>query len=490
MRFKRKQTDSEELVRTLRQADGPLTELTALLKTSLPLMQRLEMEDSPAYRAYEDALRTLEQLRRTNESLSARAQAAPVPAETPCPSKPAKAEAAPVSGQESPASQGFSLPDAALSRRVQILFNRSASVESAAERNPAFALFRARRSARDTAPTVRRPAPRAAATVRPSQAPAKPLTGTRRPPVRPSAETTASAVATLFAAPPAASRPKPPVVPAVPPAAPSGPDAAPPVPPMYKIRFSAAVPGPLLRGGCSMVHLFMIEKDCSLAVEDLLHRNPAGFSQTRRGVAVRVTLHSPDLELTGNTQVRDWPGESLPFTFAFSLPEDYLKRQVQFTAAVYINEVIATRLTFLVSCAAQDTQIIAPRRRDVLSAFLSYAGEDRARAEAVLQGMQKARPDLHVFSDVESLRSGANWRETLPLEIARRDAFFLCWSHYAKDSFWVNWEWHCALKVKGVDCIEPIPLESPDRCPPPRDLSGKHFNDHLLQMMDAMQNGT
>lgn len=232
----------------------------------------------------------------------------------------------------------------------------------------------------------------------------------------------------------------------------------------------------------------MTEKDLPLAVEELLQQDPDGSRQAQHGVVVRVTMQSPDLELTRNTLAQAWPGGYLRFDFAFALPEGYLKRQVLFNAVVYINEVIATRLKFLVNCAAPDTQIILPRRRDVLSAFLSYAGEDRARAAAILQGMQNARPDLHVCSDVETLRNGENWRELLPLEIARRDVFFLCWSHYARDSFWVNWEWNCALKAKGASCIEPIPLESPDRCPPPRDLGGRHFNDHLLYLMNAMQN--
>lgn len=239
----------------------------------------------------------------------------------------------------------------------------------------------------------------------------------------------------------------------------------------------------------------MYEKEFHQAVEELMQQNPgllkenrSGVLQVQQGAAVRIELDSPDLKLTDNTQTQTWLGEYLRFDFALLLPEDYPKRQVLFSAKVFINDLIATRLTFLVDCSTPNIQVIDPLRQDVLSAFMSYAKEDRPQAAAILLGMQKARPDLNVFFDVESLRSGENWQAALPLEIARRDIFFLCWSHYAKESAWVHQEWNCALAVKGLSCIEPIPLESPDRCPPPPELDGKQFNDRLLYIIHADQN--
>ena len=58
----------------------------------------------------------------------------------------------------------------------------------------------------------------------------------------------------------------------------------------------------------------------------------------------------------------------------------------------------------------------------------------------------------------------------------------MCWSHNARESQWVDREWRYALTQKGIDGIEPIPLEPPDRCPPPQELNGKHFNDKLLYL--------
>lgn len=510
MRFKRKRSDLDALCHTARLASPLLEKLTALFKVILQLMQRLEMEDSSACREYEEALHALERLQNTNEALASRAEKEAAPAQEAGPPEPAEAAApaqgdgeagaapepvaeesatAPQDGKDAPAPAKTPLPEAALARRVQLLFDRSASAESAQERAPVFSLFGSRRRhlpARDLPSVPRQPVSPAADIPSPPETSSGTPAGTPRPPVGPSAETSDQSPAKGFAAPPA---PAPVETPApVPFLARTGVSAS-PVPPMYKMQFSAAVSGPLLRGQEAVFHLFMTEKGFSRSVEELLQASPSGPLQAQ-GAAVRVSLQSPDLAVTSLSQLWTWQGEYQRFDFSFSLPEDSVKRQVLFQAVVYINEVIATRLKFLVNCAAPGLQLITPRRRDVLSAFLSYAGEDRARMTAVLKEMHKARPDLHVFSDVDSLRSGENWREVLPLEIARRDVFFLCWSRHAKDSFWVNWEWHCALKVKGVACIVPILLDNPDSCPPPKDLDNRHFNDHLLHIMDAMQNGT
>ena len=85
-------------------------------------------------------------------------------------------------------------------------------------------------------------------------------------------------------------------------------------------------------------------------------------------------------------------------------------------------------------------------REDVLSAFISYASQDRNRVAMIIQGMKKARPDMDIFFDVDSLRSGDDWKKALWREIDKRDVLFLCWSKYARDSKWVDAEWRYALK--------------------------------------------
>ena len=168
------------------------------------------------------------------------------------------------------------------------------------------------------------------------------------------------------------------------------------------------------------------------------------------------------------------PLRAVPFPFAPS--------------AVYIDGVIATRLKFIVRCFSLLEQKISVSREDVLSAFVSYASEDRDRVATIIQGMQKARPDMDVFFDVDSLRSGEGWEQALQREISQRDVLYLCWSQNARRSQWVDTEWRYAYSQKGEDGIEPIPIDPPDVCPPPKELSGKHFNDRLLYIINASHN--
>ena len=174
------------------------------------------------------------------------------------------------------------------------------------------------------------------------------------------------------------------------------------------------------------------------------------------------------------------------FEFAVKIPGDFAEEQILFNASVYINDVIATKLKLIVDCTGKKK--LSVNRADVSSAFVSYASEDRNRVAAIIQGMRKARPDLDIFFDVENLRSGQNWQETLKDEIAERDVLFLCWSNFAKTSKWVEMEWRYALESKGEECIEPIPIESPDVCPPPAELHQKHFNDKMLYIIKATSN--
>ena len=46
-------------------------------------------------------------------------------------------------------------------------------------------------------------------------------------------------------------------------------------------------------------------------------------------------------------------------------------------------------------------------------------------------------------------------------------------------------EWRYALESKGEESIEPIPIDSPDVCPPPIELQQKHFNDKMLFIIKA-----
>lgn len=215
-----------------------------------------------------------------------------------------------------------------------------------------------------------------------------------------------------------------------------------------------------------------------------LQEKSSGFQQVRENARVKIVLTSPDVAIEDDTNVQTWTGGYLSFDFAIFLPADYAKKQILLKATVYFDDVPATKLMLTVKVQAQAQPELEVKRQDILSAFVSYASQDRIRVASLIQGMSKARPDLDIFFDVSSLTSGQKWEQQLYTEIDSRDILFLCWSQNARSSPWVEREWRYALRTKGVDAIEPIPLEQPDQCPPPEELSAKHFNDTLLYIIN------
>ena len=80
-----------------------------------------------------------------------------------------------------------------------------------------------------------------------------------------------------------------------------------------------------------------------------------------------------------------------------------------------------------------------------------------------------------MFLDVLSLREAAGWEAELLRQVPSRDLFCLFWSTSASASKWVDMEWRCALALRGLDYIHPVPLVDPRLVPPPEELRAKHF---------------
>jgi hypothetical protein len=260
---------------------------------------------------------------------------------------------------------------------------------------------------------------------------------------------------------------------------------------MSQVQFSAIAPKEARKGDYSIIQLFMYEQAFRHAVDEALamadtpvQEKRSGFHQVQENTQVKVVLTCPDMEIEDNIQTQVWCGGYLQFDFAICPPEDFRKRQIMIHASVYFNDIPATKLILIIKSLASYEEEIELQRQDIITAFVSYASQDRTRVGALVMGMQKARPDMDIFFDVTRLHSGEDWEQALYREIDRRDILFLCWSRNAQQSPWVDREWRYALSQKGLEAIEPIPLEQPDVCPPPAELSNKHFNDSLLYIIN------
>ena len=275
----------------------------------------------------------------------------------------------------------------------------------------------------------------------------------------------------------------------------TGPDVSDRAQPKNKVEFTAVAPKEFVKGDYTLIHVLMYEEAYRGVVDEVIagmdvpaQKANSGIQRVAEGSSVRVVLTSPDIGIRDGEETRTWEGGYLDFGFAVLLPEDYARRLVLFNALVYVNGVRLTRLTFTAECVSDARQKITVTRADVLSAFVSYASQDREEVASIIRGMQIARPELDVFFDVESLRCGEKWEQALYREIDRRDVLYLCWSRNARDSKWVDAEWHYALARKGDDCIEPVAIEGPDVCPPPRELNHKHFSDKMLYIIAYAKN--
>jgi molecular chaperone DnaK len=180
-----------------------------------------------------------------------------------------------------------------------------------------------------------------------------------------------------------------------------------------------------------------------------------------------------------------WEGEIGNTTFTVTVPEDTKLESHAGVCEFYVSGLRVAALNFLIRVGAEATEPASLPSRETRArrAFASYASEDRDAVLARIQGLQKGVSDLDVFLDVASLRSGQRWQDMLRQEILGRDVLYLFWSRAASESKWVDWEWRCAYREKGLDFIDPVPLISPDEVRPPGELADLHFDDWVLAYM-------
>lgn len=254
------------------------------------------------------------------------------------------------------------------------------------------------------------------------------------------------------------------------------------------VQFRAAALANIPKNAYSEIRIMMYrEEDFEQADREMrnMGKSPKSYSssivQIKRRKIVRIVLQSPDLPDFSESEEMIWNGRYAVCSFELFVPENYEKRQIRIRARVYLGLTVLTDLRLILDVESGISQEKDFDKCRLMSAFISYASEDRAQVTARIQGMQVIRPDLDLFFDAISLRSGEHWEQRLYREIMKRDLLYLFWSRHAAVSPWVEKEWRYALEEKGEEFIEPIPIEPPDICPPPKELMGRHFNDWTLR---------
>lgn len=257
------------------------------------------------------------------------------------------------------------------------------------------------------------------------------------------------------------------------------------------VQFRAAAPDSVIPGRYFTVKMMMyLDGDHARAdreqqsLGDKIKAASSSIFKAKKNQQFRIVLQSPDTPLEDCSETLVWNGKYASTDMEVLLPQDYDKPQLRLRGRVYSGNAALTDLKLILEVNAAKGQNVDCEKCELRSAFISYASQDREKVVARIQGIQLACPDMDLFFDVENLRRGEHWQPRLFSEISKRDLFYLFWSRNAAQSEWVAKELAFALANKNTDYIEPIPLESPEVCPPPAALNDRHFNDWTLRYLN------
>jgi hypothetical protein len=215
--------------------------------------------------------------------------------------------------------------------------------------------------------------------------------------------------------------------------------------------------------------------------------NSEGPLKVKRSTELYIEAVIEGMKIDPPHKLMLWSGGISKASFNVSVYRKAEANSYPGTVTVYFKGMRIAQVCFLIK-VGDATANVKPLPVDVKfvqKAFASYSSKDRAEVLGRIQGMQKILPNLSVFVDVLSLRSGQDWEYELWKVIPTYDVFYLFWSKNAKSSNWVEKEWRCALDKRGIDYIDPVPLVSPKEAPPPPELASKHFNDWMLPYIHA-----
>ena len=261
-----------------------------------------------------------------------------------------------------------------------------------------------------------------------------------------------------------------------------------------KVRFSVVTDTGIKPGASAVADVLMYTKTqrriVNRALREAKGRKTEAVKslnrvQVRRGSAVTVLIRSADAQIECDQETQVWNGNALVFSFRFTLPADYTKRQADFTCEVLFDNIHILRLYFSVRLNSDSGVPASVIRKDTRKAFVSYSHHDKQAVVNRLTAIQSAAPKLRFWMDNQSMNPGDLWRNEIRTAISKADSFLLFWSQHARSSAEVEKEWRYALeieqndsrKAEGAGFITPVPLESPAQCPPPAELNALHFGD-------------
>ena len=205
--------------------------------------------------------------------------------------------------------------------------------------------------------------------------------------------------------------------------------------------------------------------------------------QWKRDTEITVRVYSEFLLVPHEAQKFIWHGRLKILNFDVQVADHAtIGKYVDVKVDVMIAGIVIGRLRLSLKIDTETSDDTASvKSKPYQSAFASYARQDTDLVKHRLSEIE--RNGVKIFWDRFSLHTGKRWQPQLDAAIKDNEIFLLFWSANAKASQWVEWEWRAALKYKGVDGIEPHPLQDPETAPPPDELRELHFDDKYLYFL-------
>ncbi|MEE9474693.1 MAG: TIR domain-containing protein, partial [Candidatus Hydrothermarchaeaceae archaeon] len=288
---------------------------------------------------------------------------------------------------------------------------------------------------------------------------------------------------------------------------PSLPDASPtvPYPITDQVHFSVSAPMVSVPGAHFILGVWAHQLDIREVLQRARRQQRGAdvYIVTKGGVPVErealleVDISIPEFYIDRISDTMYWfGGGNSPIgncTFPVTVPQDATTGTYLGEVKIRLRDLQIAKLDFVLEVGSKEssTDDITGFENRYSSAFASYSRSDRNKVLGRIQGMLKVLPDLDIFLDVVSLRSGEDWQRRVREEIEARELFFLFWSKAASRSHWVETEWRIALAAKGIESISPVPLQPPGEVTPPKELNSLHFDEWTLAFEDqeAKPNG-
>jgi hypothetical protein len=208
------------------------------------------------------------------------------------------------------------------------------------------------------------------------------------------------------------------------------------------------------------------------------------------GANLEVSVNIDSLDIEDPYDTLEWNGTPINASFSVHVPEETKIGNYNGKAIISYDGIVIAKVIFLVFIGEKEKMDYENVNRTTFypkSAFASYSSEDRIAVLSRIDGMKKIAPNIDVFCDVLTLRSGEDWLERIKEEVSAKDIFYLFWSHHAAESEWVEKEWRLALNQRGIDYIDPVPLEDVDIAPPPQELKKKHFSSNISNLIKILE---